>query len=272
MSASWDPGQYLRYGGERGRPFADLLCRIVHPGPRRVVDLGCGPGNTTSKLLERWPNARVTGIDHSPDMIDHANSLAVPDRLDFRVEDLRDWKADAPVDVLMCCATLQWVPGHVDLLPDLIASLAPGGVFAFQVPANFQQPSHILLNELATSDRWGDRLGHLARPSPVLEPAGYLETLLATGADSDVWETTYQHLLVGPDAVMEWARGTALRPYLAVLEEPGGGEDDAGEFLTAYSASLRAAYPRDAAGRTLFPFRRIFGIATVAGHTGELSP
>lgn len=266
MTASWDPQQYLRYEHERERPFAELLARIAHPRPQEIVDLGCGPGTTTAQLLQRWPDAHVTGIDSSPEMIDHARSLAVAGKLEFRQADLRDWRPERQVDVLVSTATLQWVPGHESLFPKFMKSLGPGGAFAFQVPANFGEPSHTLLYELAQSDRWGARLGHLVRPNPVLEPAAYLAAFLATGVQADVWETTYFHILRGPDAVLEWVRGTALRPFLTALETPDVPESDIAEFQSAYAAVLRAAYPRDAEGRSVFPFRRIFGVATVPSY------
>jgi trans-aconitate 2-methyltransferase len=263
MAACWDPQQYLRYENERERPFAELLARVVHPRPLEVVDLGCGPGTTTARLLERWPDAHIVGVDNSSEMIAHAAPLAVPGRLEFRAGDLRQWAPDRPVDVLLTSATLQWVPGHEALFPHFVESLAPGGVFAFQVPGNFDEPSHTLLYELAGSDRWGARLGHLVRPSPVMGPPDYLSALLATSAQSDVWETTYFHILHGADAVLEWVRGSALRPFLAALDLPDMPDDDAAEFLSAYAAVLRLAYPRDTDGRTIFPFRRIFGVAVV---------
>jgi trans-aconitate 2-methyltransferase len=258
----------LRYSEERERPFAELLARVNHPDPRSIVDLGCGPGTTTVRLVERWPRARILGIDSSAEMIAHASEVAVPGRLEFHEGDLRDWVPDQPVDVLLCSATLHWVDGHPDLFPRLIGSLAPGGVFAFQVPGNFGEPSHVLLYELAKSDRWADQLGHLVRSAPVLEPSGYLSALLAAGAEADVWETTYFHMLRGPDAVLEWVRGTALRPFLDALtsggqENPENDDDEANEFVRAYAAVLRAAYPRDPDGRTIFPFRRIFAVARV---------
>jgi trans-aconitate 2-methyltransferase len=260
VAACWDPQQYLRYEHERERPFAELLARVPHPHPREIVDLGCGPGNTTARLLQRWPDAHVMGIDNSAEMIGHARGQAVPGRLEFRQGDLRDWVPEQPVDVLVSTATLQWVPGHAALFPRFIKSLAPGGTFAFQVPANFREPSHILLYELAQSDRWGARLGHLVRPDPVLE------ALLAAGVQADVWETTYFHILHGPDAILEWVRGSALRPFLTALHTPDVPESDVAEFQSAYAAVLRAAYPRDAEGRSVFPFRRIFGVATLPSY------
>ncbi len=266
VTACWDPQQYLRYEHERERPFAELLARITHPQPRQIVDLGCGPGTTTAMLAQRWPAAHIVGIDNSAEMIAHAQAQAVPDRLEFRQADLRDWQPEGPVDLLLSTATLQWVPGHESLFPFFAKSLAPGGVFAFQVPANFGEPSHTLLYELARSDRWGARLGQLVRPTPVLEPAGYLGALLALGLHADVWETTYFHILHGPDAVLEWVRGTALRPFLTALDAPDVPESDIADFVDAYAAVLRAAYPRDAEGRSVFPFRRIFAVATVPSY------
>jgi trans-aconitate 2-methyltransferase len=258
MSTQWDPDQYLRFGDERARPFGELIARIPDPSPRLVVDLGCGPGTATAQLLQRWPGARVIGVDNSAQMIEHAETLAVPGRLGFEVADLRAWTPSEPVDVVISAATLQWVPGHGDLIPRFVSWLAPGGSFAFQVPGNFDQASHVLLRDLAGSPRWRERLGHLADPNPVRHPSEYLEILLATGADADVWETTYLHVLQGQDAVLQWVRGTALRPYLSALEDSPGDSED---FVAGYAEALRSSYPRDASNRTIFPFRRIFGIA-----------
>lgn len=262
MNARWDPDQYLRFEEERARPFEDLLARVPHPSPATVVDLGCGPGNTTAGLLERWPDAHVLGVDNSKEMIDRARKYEVAGRLEFVVEDLRDWQPDGPVDVLLTSATLHWVPGHLSLLSRFVEFLAPGGVFAFQVPGNFRQPSHTLLEELAASERWKDVLGTVVPQLPSsAEPSDYMKGLLAAGARPDVWETTYLHVLRGPDAVLEWISGTGLRPVLAALE--AGDRSDAEDFRRSYAALLRAAYPRDSEDRTIFPFRRIFGVALV---------
>jgi trans-aconitate 2-methyltransferase len=158
---------------------------------------------------------------------------------------------------VLCAATFQWVPNHAELFPAIVDTLAQGGTFAFQVPANFDQPSHTLLYELAQSDRWSGLLADRVRPDPVLTPSEYLKVLLAAGVDADVWSTTYLHVLRGRDAVLEWVRGTALRPFLSALEHEGSA-DAVKEFEASYAASLRAAYPVDGAGRTVFPFRRIF--------------
>jgi trans-aconitate 2-methyltransferase len=226
------------------------------------VDLGCGPGNMTVRLLDRWPGALVVGIDNSAEMIREAQTRAISGRLEFERRDLRDWNPERPVDVLVSNATLQWVPAHVELFPRFVASLAPGGVFAFQVPGNFAEPSHTILARLAESDRWRDRLGHLAGEPAVLSPSEYLAALMATGAQPDVWETTYLHVLHGPGAVLQWLRGTGLRPFLHALETRGRPADSE-EFLADYSDLLGSAYPSDEEGRTVFPFRRIFAVSSL---------
>ena len=253
----WDPGQYLRYAGLRGRPFAELTARIGAEAPSYVVDLGCGTGELTATLAERWPDATVSGVDSSPDMIATAQQHAIDDRLTFDVTDLRDWRAPRPVDVLTANAVLQWVPGHLNLLEELVAALAPGGWLAFQVPDNFEEPSHTLLRDLRLSPRWRVQLGEGAdRTAGVERPGTYLRKLLELGLDPDVWQTTYQQVLHGDDAVLEWVKGTALRPVLSLLED----ESDRQEFLDEYAAALRNVYPRESFG-TLFPFRRTFAVA-----------
>lgn len=252
----WDPAQYLRFSDERSRPFADLLARVRADAPRRVVDLGCGPGELTRLLLHRWPLAYVEGIDSSPEMIERARALSVPGRLDFNLGDVRSWVPESPVDVVVSNATLQWVPGHLDLLGQLVSALAPSGWLAVQVPGNFAAPSHVLLAELRESPRWRGRLGGDARRDlAVGEPADYLTRLTGLGCHVDVWESTYLHVLRGPDAVLEWGKGTALRPVLSALPR-----QEQGEFLEEYGRALRKAYPAQGFG-TVFPFRRIFVVA-----------
>lgn len=250
----WDPQRYLAFAGERARPFVELMARVGAEQPEHVVDLGCGPGNLTAMLRRRWPHAAVWGVDSSPDMIAEARR-AVPG-VEFIEADLRDRVPDRPVDVLVSNATLQWVPDHPDLLPELVERLAPGGSFAFQVPGNFGEPSHVLLREVADSPPWRDRIGGdvVARPAS-LEPGDYLEALVAAGCSADVWETTYFQVLPGEDAVLDWVSGTALRPILAVLDET-----EREQFCAQYGALLREAYPRRDHG-TVLPFRRIFAVA-----------
>lgn len=251
----WDPSQYARYADERGRPFADLLGRIDAPAPRRVIDLGCGPGTLTAGLAERWPDAVIEGVDSSAEMIASAAPLTTG-RLSFRLGDVADFAVPRDADVVLSNATLQWVPGHRELLTRWAAELPAGGWLAFQVPGNFGSPSHVLMRTLADSPRWGGRLGGVLRhDDAVAEPGEYADLLLAAGLQVDVWETTYVHVLNSEDPVLEWVRGTGLRPVLAALSDA-----DAAEFSAEYGAELRAAYPAGPSG-TLFPFRRIFAVA-----------
>ncbi|MEU3732647.1 trans-aconitate 2-methyltransferase [Streptomyces sp. NPDC033538] len=261
---TWDPAQYLRHADHRARPFTDLLARVHDlPGdPPRIADLGCGPGNVTALLADRWPTARVTGYDNSPRMLERAQQHAGPTphggHLDFAPADARTWTPDEPYDLLVTNATLQWVPGHVERFPDWIAGLAPGGTLALQVPGNFDAPSHRLLRELAHSRRWRDRLaGTLRHDDAVLTPEAYLAHLTDLGCTADVWETTYVHLLTGDDAVLDWVSGTALRPVLTALDDEPEARD---AFVEEYRTVLRAAYPAGAHG-TPFPFRRVFAVA-----------
>jgi trans-aconitate 2-methyltransferase len=256
----WDPQQYVRYADERGRPFHDLLARVAPDRPpSSVVDLGCGPGTLTATLAQRWPEATVTGVDSSAEMIEECAAVAGP-RLRFVRADLRSWTPDRPVDVIVSNATLQWVPDHLALLPTLIGALADGGLLALQVPGNFHEPSHTLLRDLRESPRWRDLLGRhvtpdLDRAASVGTPQDYLAALAGAGCRADVWETTYLHLLSGPDPVLEWMRGTGARPTLAALPP-----DAREEFEREYAGLLRAAYPEHDHG-TVLPFRRIFAVA-----------
>ena len=249
----WDPQRYLVFGDERARPFRDLMSVVDAQDPREVVDLGCGPGNLTATLAQRWPAARVVGVDSSTEMVAAARRL---DTIEVVHADLREWMPDRPVDVLVSNATLQWVPDHLGLLPQLVGAVAPDGWFAFQVPGNFAEASHVLLYQLADSPHWQDRIGarHVPRPSSN-EPAEYLAVLAELGLAVQVWETTYFHVLSGDDAVLEWVSGTALRPVLAALTQ-----DEQAEFTREYGALLRAAYPGRPYG-TVLPYRRIFTVA-----------
>jgi len=255
VSHTWDPDRYLTYADERGRPFVDLVARIGATDPHTVVDLGCGPGNLTALLAGRWPDASVVGLDSSPEMIAKANDA--DSRITFDVADLRAWSPVAPVDVLVSNATLQWVPGHLDLLPTLVHAVAPGGWFAFQVPANFDEPSHTIRDELAAEAPYADHTAGVAVPSSH-DPAVYLDALAALGCTVDAWETTYLHLLTGPDPVFTWVSGTGARPTLQALPDglrPG--------FEAEFKRRLAAAYPEHAYGVVL-PFRRVFVVAQVA--------
>ncbi|SFN91698.1 trans-aconitate 2-methyltransferase [Actinomadura madurae] len=254
--AVWDPVQYGIFSDQRSRPFAELVGRLGGPPPARVTDLGCGSGELTASLAARWPHAVIDALDASPEMIAAAREHEIPGRLGFRVADVTAWAPERPADLIVSNAVLQWVPEHPDLLPRWAGSLTPGGRLAFQVPGNFDAPSHVLLREQGRSARWRGKLGSLQRDAPVLDPAGYFDLLARHGCDVDAWETTYTQVLQGEDAVLEWVKGTALRPVLTALDP-----EEAGEFLAEYRERLRRAYPAAPYG-TLFPFRRIFVIAT----------
>ena len=256
MPDAWDPDRYLTYADERGRPFVELVARVGAEAPATVVDLGCGPGNLTNLLRERWPAAALRGLDSSPEMI--ARARAADPSIDFEVADLRDWsRAADPVDVLVSNATLQWVPGHLDLLPALVGRVRPGGWLAFQVPGNFDEPSHTLRTALAAEAPYTDHTRDVAVPSSH-EPATYLEALTALGCTVDAWETTYLHVLTGPDPVFTWVSGTGARPTLQALPD-----DLRPAFEEQFKRRLRAAYPeRD--GRVVLPFRRVFVVARVS--------
>lgn len=250
---TWDPDRYLTYADERGRPFVELVARVGAAAPTRVVDLGCGPGNLTVLLKERWPDASVSGVDSSPEMIERA--AAVPG-VDFSVGDVRTWRPEQPVDVLVSNATLQWIPGHLDLLPDLVGHVAPGGWLAFQVPGNFDEPSHTIRRDLAALPEYAPYTAGVATPD-ACGPAVYLDKLVRLGCRVDAWETTYLHVLTGEDPVFTWVSGTGARPTLQALPDdlrPG--------FEDEFRRRLREAYPAGPTG-TVLPFRRVFVVAQV---------
>jgi len=254
---SWDPERYLTYADERGRPFLDLIGRIGDRAPRTVLDLGCGAGNLTALLAEHWPEARVAGLDSSEEMI--ARARADHPDLAFWVEDLRHFlaSAPAPVDVLVSNATLQWVPGHLDLLPALVATVMPGGWLGFQVPGNLDEPSHTIRAGLAAEPPYAEHLVGIAEPASH-DPEAYLDALLQLGCAVDAWETTYLHVLQGDDPVFTWVSGTGARPTLEALEAFGLRE----QFETEFKHRLAEAYP-DTGHGVVLPFRRVFVVAQV---------
>ena len=253
MAHTWDPDRYGVYDDERGRPFLDLLARVRAERPRAVVDLGCGPGNLTALLKQRWPAAAVHGIDSSAEMITAADVPGVT----FEVGDLRRWTPDEPVDVLVSNATLQWLPDHLELLPRLLRRVAPGGWLAFQVPGNFGEPSHTIRTDLAAQAPYAAHTRSVAVPSSH-EPVDYLRALQVLGCEVDVWETTYLHVLTGEDPVFTWVSGTGARPTLQALPD-----ELRVDFEEIFRERLAEAYPADAEGRVVLPFRRIFAVAQV---------
>lgn len=252
----WDPAQYRRFGDERSRPFFDLVSRVPDANVRAAADLGCGPGNLTATLATRWPDATVWGVDRSPDMLAAAATLPADPRLRFVAGDIATWEPPRPLDRIVSNAALHWVPDHAAVLPRLAGLLAPGGVLAVQMPNNLAEPAHRLLGELVREPPWAEAVGAWRERYFVQTAAWYAETLHAIGlAHVDVWETIYCHLLPGDDAVLEWMKGTALRPVLSRV--PAERHE---ELLTTYRDRLRPAYPRRSYG-TLLPFRRLFFVA-----------
>jgi trans-aconitate 2-methyltransferase len=259
----WDAGQYLRFGGERARPFFDLVAQVGAASPGYVADLGCGPGNLTVALARRWPDATVVGVDNSPEMIAAAQAAGGDTTsLSFALGDVWDWRPQRPLDVLVCNAVLQWVPGHDELLLRWADLLAPGGWLAFQLPGNFDQPSHGLVRDMAASPRWRGPLAGARLNRQAGDPADYVALLARTGFAVDAWETSYLHILHGDNPVLEWTRGTTLRPVLAALDA-----EQAAAFLAEYGEKLAGEYPPHSFG-TIFPFRRVFAVV----HHTDASP
>ncbi|MGW8765813.1 trans-aconitate 2-methyltransferase [Streptomyces sp. NPDC055815] len=264
---TWDPQQYLRHSGHRTRPFLDLLARIpqlpAQNRPARIADLGCGPGNVTVLLADRWTDAHITGLDLSSEMLERAEkdwsgTTRGGGWLDFRPADAAHWTPDEPYDLIVSNAALQWVPNHPESFAAWIDGLHPGGTLAFQVPGNFTSPSHALLGELCETPEWRSRLRDQGRRFVhILDTADYLARLTDLGCEADVWETTYCQLLQGEDPVLDWVKGTALRPVLTTL---GDDREAVDAFLAQYRALLREAYPPGPHG-TVFPFRRLFAVA-----------
>ena len=272
--SKWDPEQYLRYSDERQRPLWDLLDRVRTDPVLAAVDLGCGPGTSTVAVASRWPEAQVVGIDNSQAMIDRAltpeaplpgaeratNGDAVEPHVTYRAADIATWRPEPEsLDLVLSNAALHWVPGHTDLFAGWVAALRPGGTLAFQVPGNFDAPSHTLLAELAASVQWRGKLSGVAGTVEAHHPLDYYRSLRDIVSDVDVWETTYCHRLRGDDPVFEWVRGTALLPYLECLSPA-----DTSDFTSRYKALLRSSYPKESSGETLLGFRRVFVVAKKA--------
>ncbi|MET8430023.1 trans-aconitate 2-methyltransferase [Nocardia sp. NPDC004860] len=250
----WDPDRYLAFDDLRARPFFDLVGRVGADKPRRVADVGCGPGNLTAALATRWPEAALEAFDSSPEMVAAAGEHGI----DATVADVRDWRPAPDTDVVVTNAVLQWVPDHLALLPDWVAALPAAAWLAIQVPGNFDAPSHLAIRELASSPRWRERLGAagILDRQAVPDPAGYAGVLTAAGCRVDAWETTYLQPLTGDDPVLDWVTGTALRPVRDAL-------DDAAwqDFRAELAPLLRSAYPQQPDGVTWLPFRRVFAVA-----------
>lgn len=260
----WDPSQYALFSGHRGRAFHDLTARVHATDPRLVVDLGCGDGALTLTLADRWPRARVVGVDPSAEMLDRARAADTGSTVEWVADTAETWQprsAGPAIDVLVTNAVLQWVPDHLALVPGWVQALSPGGWFAMQVPANFGAPSHRAMRELAARHPRARELEPvLQRARAVAETSTYTALLAGLGLEVDAWETTYHHILDPEGAqrspVLEWVQATGLRPVLGVLTE----EPECQGFLDDYVALLDEAYPRQPFG-VEFPFRRVFAVA-----------
>jgi len=249
----WNPATYLAFADERTRPAGELLARVPDVAPARVVDLGCGPGNSTALLRSRWAQARIEGVDSSADMLTQARKSGV--EADWVEADVARWTAAEPYDVIFSNATFQWLGDHATLLPRLLGVVKAGGTFAFQVPHNMDAPSHVAMREAAAAGPWAAKL-KTVREVAVQSPAAYYDILSPHAAAVDIWETEYLHVLKGDDAVFHWVSGTGLRPFVQAL---AGGERDA--FIADYKTRLNVAYPPRGDGTTLFPFKRLFAVA-----------
>jgi trans-aconitate 2-methyltransferase len=251
---TWNPDQYHLFSDHRLRPALDLMSQIHLELPRVVYDLGCGTGNVTSILSKRWNKAVVAGLDSSDDMLAKARE-SYPS-LEWMQGDISRFEPASKGNLIFSNAALHWLDHHEDLFPQLLKQLRPGGVLAVQMPNNFQAPSHQTLYDLAQSDDWIEKLGHLVRPAPVHNINWYYDLLSPMVAHLNVWETTYFQVLKGKNAVLEWTRGTALRPFLSELDET-----DTVAFEDEYANRLLQAYPQREDDATLYPFSRLFIVA-----------
>lgn len=254
---AWDPSQYLRFADHRLRPAIDLLARVPLDAPAAIVDLGCGPGTSTWLLRDRWPLTSLSGIDDSKQMLAKAEAAWGDLPPAHWIEaDLNTWQPSAPLDLVFTNAALQWLPGHATLMPRLLSFLKPGGVLAVQMPRNGAAMSHAGQRVVVESGPWRDRLLPRLREAPVAEPSFYYDLLAPACASIDLWESEFTHVLQGEDAVLQWTRGSSLRPLL-----DGLAPDEKIEFEARFRALLAPAYPRRADGTTLYPFRRLFFVA-----------
>jgi trans-aconitate 2-methyltransferase len=251
----WDPSQYLKFADHRLRPAIDLLNRVNLDSPSTVYDLGAGTGNVTQLLANRWPESRVIGVDDSEEMLHEASDRAA--NIEWEVGDIGSWRPGKPAELIFTNAALHWIPGHTDLFTRLVSSVASGGVLAVQMPRNFGALSHTSISEAALAGPWRSKLEPLLRPAPVEPPSFYINVLSSVTSSLDVWETEYMQVLEGENPIKEWTKGTWLKPLLDALEEP-----ERSEFETAYGELVAKAYPKQSDGTTIFPFKRLFIVAT----------
>lgn len=248
----WNPDVYMKFGDLRTRPALELATRCGPALDGLIYDLGCGPGNSTQVLASLNPDARLVGVDSSPEMLDRAANEGPSGAL-WSLGDLEGWNADKPADLLFSNAAYQWLDNHERLLPRLLDHLKPGGKLAIQMPQNFSAPSHVLMRQIASEGPFVAKLSPVLRHDPVGSPQDYYDLFSARAVSIDIWETEYAQILEGEDPVFNWVSGTALRPLMAALED-----NEQAEFVAAYKRALTQAYPQRSDGKTLFPFKRIF--------------
>jgi trans-aconitate 2-methyltransferase len=255
MSTDWNPALYRRFEDERTRPAHDLLARVPLSQAAHVVDVGCGPGNSTELLIERFPNASTIGLDSSQAMIESARTR-LP-HCHFEVADVSTWQATSPPDLIFANAVLQWVPHHEWLLPRLLSALAPGGVLALQMPDNLDEASHRLMREVAADGPWSNAIGDAASVrSRILSATEYYDLLVPRAAQVEIWRTTYQHPMTSASAIVDWLRATGLRPFIDPLPAP-----QRMAFLSEYEQRIAEAYSPRADGQRLLAFPRLFIVA-----------
>jgi trans-aconitate 2-methyltransferase len=255
---TWDADQYLKFEAERTRPCRDLADRVAVASPRRIIDLGCGPGNSTAVIAQRWPDARIHGLDNSPEMIQSARGK-FPGR-EWIVGDIATWAVSnvSPFDVVFSNAAMQWVNDHGAVYPRLMRQVSPSGALAAQVPGNFDAPAHRIMREIASSPKWESRFpAGGPREWHVHDLAFYYDVLSPLAERLDLWETEYLHVLPSAQGIVDWYKGTGMRPFLDALAS----EEQRSEFAAEYLNEIRAAYPPRSDGRVLFPFRRLFVVA-----------
>ncbi len=253
---TWEPGQYLAFKNQRLRPALELLARVPLAEPERIVDLGCGAGNVTRFLRERWPRAELVGVDSSQEML--ATAAKDLPEVNWQRADMAAWEPPEPVNLIYSNAALHWVRNHPALFPRLLESLRGGGMLAVQMPRNFLAPSHRLMHDAAQAGPWRERLAHLTGAPPVLEPGAYYDILAPLCKSLDLWEVEYHQVLTGENPVAEFTKGTWLKSFLDALQ----GQQRA-DFEAEYRRRVAAAYPPRAGGETVFPFKRLFFVATV---------
>ncbi|MBH62597.1 MAG: trans-aconitate 2-methyltransferase [Alphaproteobacteria bacterium] len=253
---SWNPTQYLKFGDLRLRPAIDLLSRVSIESPKHIIDLGCGTGMVSAVLRERWPDARIVGVDDSPEMLAKAREQI--SGVEWIEADVESWAPDEPPDLIVSNAVLHWLDRHAELIPRLLSTLRAGGVLAIQMPKNFAAPSHTCITHAVNSRPWRELLEPLTRPDPVASPAQYHALLSSSAVAVDVWEIEYYQVLEGNSPVVEWTSGTILRPLLNALQDT-----ERTEFLRIYERCIEGAYPQGPGGTTLFPFKRLFLVAQV---------